>query len=137
MRHMMFSGERMLPEEKEEAPTQQFNVGALLDEFIKEPEDVWDVSERQHEEGFFQLAGEGEINVKDVTFLYMVSLKVFSPPVFPSPFIYFGRSCPSRFTIYIMMALSYQRFTFLIFSIFTYLMHIGPWQCRRIFLSFR
>lgn len=83
MRHTMFFWERAsLPEEKEEAPTQKFNVGALLDEFIKEPENVWDVRERQHEERFFQLTGEGKTNIKNVTFLYMVNLKIFSPPIF-------------------------------------------------------
>ena len=54
MRHTMFFWERTsLPEEKEEAPTQEFNVGALLDEFIEEPENVWDVRERQNKQRFF------------------------------------------------------------------------------------
>ena len=83
MRHTMFFWERTsLPEEKEEAPTQEFNVGALLDEFIEEPENVWDVRERQNEERFFQLAGEGKTNIKNIMFLYMANLKIFPSNVF-------------------------------------------------------
>lgn len=46
-------------DEKEEAPTQQFDVGAQLHEFRAESKDVRDVRERQHEQRFFQLAAEG------------------------------------------------------------------------------
>lgn len=46
------------PEEKEKAATQKFNIGAQLDEFVKEREEVWDIGERQHKQGLFQLAEE-------------------------------------------------------------------------------
>ena len=52
--------ERMLPEEKEEAPTQKFNIGAQLDKFIKELKNVWDVREWQHKQRLLQLAEEGK-----------------------------------------------------------------------------
>lgn len=78
--------ERTLPEEKEEAPTQKFNIRAQLDEFIKELKNVWDVRERQHKQRFFQLTEEEKINIKNATFLNMVNLKIFSSPIF---FFYF------------------------------------------------
>lgn len=46
---------RALPEEEEEAPAEQLNVRAPLDELVEEPQDVGDVGERQHQQGLLQL----------------------------------------------------------------------------------
>jgi hypothetical protein len=43
----------MLPEEKKEAPAQELDIQARLDEFIEQCKNVWDIGEWQHKQGLF------------------------------------------------------------------------------------